>query len=564
MRSLNFALYLALLVSTLWGQGNSGRAANASASPPPSWKDAGVVLIGEFTGSIAAAGPAQLRCTGQLLAHRVLQGDVPAGAVLPMSWNMELDLSGQIKPGTQVKQAYGLWAINRTSGGNWAPLFSGSPITILGRAFLPLPRTFPSGELAYSPEAPPGAKLAMELAAALEAMAMADGNQLTVVRGPVEGPTAILRDSPAVQFSAILRMLNATGFQEAEPAYRYFSRSSDPQLRAAGIVGRLRGGDASAAFDLEREAPVFGSTLASLELTGALFRFPAREQPEALHALARAALSESGVPALEQLIPKLISDSGRLDFLPYLAVLMQSPSQQVHDHAVYSLCHLLRQIGHSGRPSPVIWQPENDKHCPDRSPIPDQAQSQAYLEYWKQWWVANQERIQADPAVPRPSVPSRYYRTEQQLVQAASLSSEQAFRVFVQMTVAAQRARQQRIDQGLTAPEFHTPLAGRLSKDDDRKLAEIAASVSAALEANEAKVREAATAAKLQGIPPSQTLFQAIGAEQEEILKNGLMEARRELSFDGWSVIEQHLQEISRSTVKVALPAAPAPSAARE
>ncbi|MCL6544704.1 MAG: hypothetical protein K6T61_05715 [Bryobacteraceae bacterium] len=564
MRFINFVSCLTLLVSTLWGQGNSGRAANTLGSPPPSWKDAGVVLIGEFTGSIVTAGPAQLRCTGQLLAHRVLQGDVPAGAQLPMSWNMELDYSGQIKPGTQVKQAYGLWAINRTSGGNWAPLFSGSPITILGRAFLPLPRAFPSGELAYSPEAPPGAKLAMELAAALEAMAMAEGNRLTLIRGPVGGAAAILRDSPAVQFSAILRMLNAAEFQEAEPAYRYFSRSADPQLRAAGIVGRLRGGDASAAFDLEREAPFFGSTLASTELTGALFRFPAREQPEALHALARAALSESGVPALEQLIPKLISDSGRLDFLPYLAVLMQSSSQQVHDHAVYSLCHLLRQIHRSGRSSPVIWQPENDKYCPDRSPVPDQAQSQAYVEYWKQWWAANQERIQADPAVPRPSVPSRYYRTGQQLVQAASLSSEQAFRVFVQMTVAAQRARQQRIDQGLTAPEFYTPLAGRLSTEDDRKLAEIAATVSAALEANETKVKEAAMTARVQGAPPSPELIRKVRAEQEEILKNGLLEARRELSLDGWSAIEQHLQEISRATVKIALPAAPKPPAARE
>lgn len=555
-----------LIAVAAWAQAPPGGVNGGTGSDPRTiWKQADVLVIGEFSGSVTAAGPpGRLRIAGQLLVHRALAGQVYAGERLALSWEVEPPSTRLTRPGMTIQQAYGLWALKQTEGGPTEPLsmlISGHP---LGQALLELPRVVPSGDLAYPPDATTGRKLAMELGAALEAMA-AHGAYLTAQRVAREGSGSTGYGMEAARFVSVLRLLHGVDYEEAEPVYQHFSRSQSVHLRAASLVGRLRKGDLAAALELEQEAASMANSAGMAEIAPVLYAAPREEMPpETLHALARTALSETAPPALEQVLPPVLARSGRVEFVPYLAVMLESPNREVRDAAMTCLCDLLRR-GVAGRSSIYGTRPQDlERHCPRRSPIPDPDEERLYLSYWKQWWETHREEVQADPSMPRPRVPDRYLLAGFQQDQPANtIPPEMAFRTLIRLITAAQEARQRAISQGRQAPEFLTPFTGQMPRDDERRLAEIAAEVTAALAANEQKQRELAYAAMVQDVRPDPAVIKRLQTESGNIVRNGLSELQRSLSFEGWSVVEKKLREIAASVVKIDLPAPVKPLPAR-
>ena len=511
------------------------------------WTSAGIVLVGELSGGMLAASGARLRCMGTLQVVRVLKGEIPTGARGPLSWEFEPRGVSRVPAGSPVPPLYGLWALQRTADGSLQPLmFNSSPLdsAVVGRSFLPLPRVTPTGGLAYDQDASSGAKIAAELGAAMENMAITGWDRLvTEFRAAPSGgvstrPNPAAEAGPLSLFQALLRSLSDLGGADTAPVYKYLSVSAYPDLQMTGIAGRLRTGDAEAALLLERSVPRLSRSIALSELPGSLARFPWRDSPAATLALARTAVGESELPFLEQSVAGGLARTGRLEYLPYLAVMLGSPNMAIREAAIGGICSLLRSSARARGASGGLWKPEMQPFCAIGSPpLRGTAEERRFLDYWTRWWAANQQRIPADPSVPRPAPPARYLLATRVEVARKIVLAERRFESFFRELDAFRRAKKARATATETQPPEGTLLSSRLSGEDDKKLEEITLRVAASLSAYEQKFRQARNETLVRGVPPDPAIGRASVEEHDRIVADGASELMREMTPQGWSVV---------------------------
>ncbi len=440
-----FVACLLLIAGQLAGQGGSGRVSPASArSGTVSWTAADTILIGELSGGTLAASGARLRCTGLLQAHRVLKGDAVPGSQFSLAWEFEPTLPVNARAGVPLPPQYGLWMLERTVEGSLRPLRFPPPSNALGGYYVPFPPTQPSGSLAYTNEAPLDRKLAAELAAAMESIASTAGDNLNVkwTVPPSEGGGRL--SESASRFQPLVRLLLSTGYSSAAPVFQYLSESSYPNLRSAGIVGRLRGGDAEAALALERDASRLADTVAMFDLSSTLMSFRWQDDLPAAHALARTALGDTQLPGLETVAAARVSSLRKMEFLPYLAVMLESPNTGNRDTALMGLCTMVRQTPIQPTDFGGLWKPEMQQYCPNHSPLQDPAEERVYLDFWRQWWADNREKVQADPNVPRPVAPARYFSNAAVAGERIPVPMTRRLGMFVNMAASFKRGREAR------------------------------------------------------------------------------------------------------------------------
>jgi hypothetical protein len=444
--------------------------------------------------------------------------------------------------------------LERTVEGSLRPLRFPSPGNALDGYYVSLPATQPYGRLAYGKEAPLDFKLAAELAAAMESIATTAGDDLNVkwTVPPSEGGGRLTES--VVRYELLVRLLLATSYSAAAPVFQYLSESPYPNLRSAGIVGRLRGGDAEAAMALERDASQLADTVAMFDLSSTLMSFRWQDSLTAAHALARAALGETQLPGLESVVAGQVSYLQKTEFLPYLAVMLESPNTGNRDTALMGLCTILRRTSNQPRDFGGLWKPEMQQYCPNHSPLQDPAEERVYLDFWKQWWVDNREKIQADPNVPRPVAPARYFSKAPVAGERIPVPMTQRLQLFVNMAASLKRRREAQSGPSADKPVTGSVLGARLSAEDDRKLEEIALRISASLAATQEKSRVAMTAAAVQGARPDRTLMQSLNSETEHTLTTGLADLQRELSPAGWSVVEDYLLKMNITGVRLSAP----------
>jgi hypothetical protein len=504
------------------------------------------------------ASGVSLRCTGTLQVVRALKGEMLSGARTPLSWEFEPRGVSRVVAGSPVPPLYGLWALKR-AGGSLQPLqFNSSPFdsAVLGRSFLPLPRTTPTGDLAYGQDVPAGAKIAAELGAAMENMAIAIMDRLRTefqvmpAGGVSARPIQAADAGPISLFQALLRALSDLRDADTAPVYKYLSVSPYPDLQMTGIAGRLRSGDAEAALQLERSAPLLNHTVAFSEIPGSLGRFPWRDSPAAALALARTAVGETELAGLELSVAGGLARSGRLEYLPYLAVMLGSPNMGVREAAIGGICSLLRPSTRARGASGGLWRPEMQQFCSvDSPPLRDTAEERPYLDYWTQWWAANQERIPTDPAVPRPVAPGRYLSARRVEVVRKTVLADRRFEIFFRELDAFRNAKKARAAATGTQPAEGTLLSSRLSGEDDKKLEEITLRVAASLTAYEQKFRQARNEALVRGDPPNLSLGATLVEEHDRIIGDGASELMREMTPQGWGVVVDFILKMNVQVV---------------
>jgi uncharacterized membrane protein len=384
----------------------------------------------------------------------------------------------------------------------------------------------------YGESAPLEYKIACEIAPAIEDLVMRYGGDLGphAPQAPVAGaPPAWVRT--VTQFYALTMALQGLGKSAAE-AYAYFSSLPDPTLKLVGIQGRLETGDAGALFDLEKNLAVIAPALnRSMPMTG--MGIDVRANLPAAHALGRLAISETALPGIEGGAAPQLASTRSPEFLPYLVVMLESPSPSTRDLALMAFCQLLRD----GK----FWTEEMPGYCPNRSPLNDAAAERKDIRFWKEWWQAHRVEIAKSVTLPDAVAPARYSVVENAGWQPVEIPMEIRFMSLLNMAGAAAQ-------DGGRAP--HDPVAGQLPPADRDAYQQVCAAVNAKLATIEKRAQEMLNAARIAG-----TLPPVIADERIPALKSGLDDLRNRLSPAGWLVVEKFLNDIGGAMWRTAAPA---------
>jgi len=292
----------------------------------------------------------------------------------------------------------------------------------------------------------------------------------------------------------------------AKEIYGEFSARPEPYLKAFGIAGRLGSGDASALFDLEKDvataAAIFESGVVSLFVAG--LDLP-RNLPAA-RALARLAVGETAVNAVESGAPMNLAWTHNPEFLPYFMVMLGSPSPTTRGMTLSAFCPLLK-----GGP---LWKPEMTDHCPTRVGQAAGPNEQSDIRYWTAWWQ--------DHRVDFPEVrPPARYAVPQRAAQTVEVPVEIRFLAL-----------------------FHFPIETQLTESDRAIWNDVKAVVESKLEANDKRADQMRNAARLSGKPPELAAMQSLSEERDAAAKSGLAELQRRLSAAGWQNVQKLLVEL--------------------
>jgi hypothetical protein len=497
------------------------------------------VLVADIVSGSAVDDGSQVSVNATLRVVRVLSGGAVAGAGLTIQWQYRpMPLESPAITST-VPKVRGLWFLRR-SGGKLQPLQAAVMMSSLGGVYLPAgdaPRY-------YSQTAPLAYKIACEIAPVIEDLVFRHGDDLGphASYSPDAGPPPQWVRT-VTQFNALTMALQGLGKAAAE-AYAYFSSMPDPRLKLAGIQGRLQTGDATALFDLEKNLPVLAPALdpGFMPMTG--MGIDLRANLPAAHALGRLAVGETPLPGIEGGAASQLVSTGSPEFLPYLVVMLGSPSPATRDMALMSFCQLLRDR--------KFWTPEMSGNCPNRAPLNDLAAEQKDIRFWKEWWQTHRVEIAATVALPDVSAPARYNVTDNTVWQPVEIPMEIRFLSLLNM--AGSHADHYHDAGGALVdspgPVPHDPVAQQLTPEDRASYEQICAGVNAKLAAIQKRSDEMLNAARIAGTRPP-----VIADERIPALKSGLDDLRNRLSPAGWQVVEKFLNEMAIGMGRMAAPA---------
>jgi hypothetical protein len=514
-----------------------------------SYRDAQVILLGEIAGGNAIDVGDKVQCRVAVRAERVVKGNVAPGADVNLVWEYTPSPHEPPELTSRVPRAYGLWFLRAGPEGGLTPLRLVSSPGTMGGHFLPLPRVRLSADFAYGPEDVADAKLARELGAVLEYMAAETGEGLNQVRRVGASGVISTRQTPVqAAFHDINAVLSLTDAVAARPMYQHFVASGLANLRVVGVAGLLRGGDVSAVGVLERDASLFSPAMEAMSLTHSLAMIDLGKHSKAMHALARVALAEKKIPALESTMAMKLGWSGRWDAMPYLIAMLESPNAGTRGSALMAVCTAARATGAKSELAGQ-WKDEMNPFCFNHSPVNDPPREQAAVAFWKSWWADQRTRLR-DVALPDVRPPSRYQAAPPaDAPVSVEVPMEQRFRAYLNMTVAMNRHR--------TAVVGGPPSAAKSA--DDVLLAETIQRVSGRLGEMDQRVRRTLNEARLANRRPDLDEMRAFQEESNGILRQGLDDLRRGLTPPGWTAFEQRLMSMGISSFRLATPVARPP-----
>ncbi|MBS1853810.1 MAG: hypothetical protein JST11_00475, partial [Acidobacteria bacterium] len=483
------------------------------------------VLVGDIVSGSAVDDGSQVSVKATLRVVRVLGGNAVAGSVLAIQWQYRPAPLESPAVTSTVPRVTGLWFLRRAEG-KLQPLQASVMMSRLGGFYLPAgdaPRY-------YSASAPVPYKIACEIAPVIESLVARHGDDL----GP-HAPQAPVAGAPpewvqtVTQFRALTMALQGLGKNAAE-AYAYFSSMPDPRLKLIGIQGRLETGDASALFDLEKDFGVIAPVLngGSMPMTG--MGIDVRVNLPAAHALGRLAIGETPLPGIEGGAASQLASTRSPEFLPYLIVMLGSPSPSTRDLALMSFCQLLRD----GK----FWTAEMPGYCPNRAPLNDPATEQKDIRFWREWWQAHRVEIAKTVALPGVSAPARYNIPENTNWQPVEIPMEIRFMSLLNMA-GSQSGHYHDAGGALVqgpSPGPHDPVAPQLTPADRESYEQVCTAMNAKLAAIQKRSEEILNAARVAGTFPP-----VIADDRLPALKSGLDDLRNRLSPAGWRVVERFL-----------------------
>ncbi len=486
-----------------------------------------------------------------LRVRRVVQGSLLPESDVRLAWDYQPSPMESPSETAKVPAVHALWLLKQTGEGVFRPLPVAMSFRSLGGVFLPVPDAGLPAAYFYRADEAIDAKLARELGAALESLAAKEGDRLNPERATLPSGGFSGRVTPAISlFEQLSALLAETEPSAAQAIYRNFSGSPLANLRAVGIAGQLRHGDADAVAALERDVVQLAPTVEAAHFAHQIGTLPLDGDPATLHALARTALSETELPGFEGQVAFRLGWAKRWAAMPYLAVMLASPNQYTRMQAAGAFCAALRPGSGPEGELAGLWKDEMSGYCPNSFPLRNPAEEPGIVEYWKLWWERTRQDVPAAAALATAPMPGRY-RTPlpaSQEGERIEVSMEQRFSSLMSMN---QSFRQMRPDsQG-------SSLHGRLSEADDRALVDTMERTGQRLEQQRAEVMRVVNVARAEGRRPALEAMQKAESERIGILKEGLAALRRNLTPEGWSVLETALKEMNIQAFRAVVPPEP-------
>ena len=438
------------------------------------------VLVGDIVSESAVDDGAHVSVKATVRVVRVLSGSAAAGTDLMIQWQYRPPPFEGPAVTSTVPKVRGLWFVRRTEGKAEA-LQAAVMMTSLGGFYLPAgdaPRY-------YNESAPLGYKIACEVAPVIEDLVARHGDDL----GPHAPQAPVAGAPPAwaqtlMQFNALTMALQGTGKSAAE-AYAYFTSMPDARLKLVGIQGRLQTGDASALLDLEKNLSAIAPALRGgwmMPMTG--MGADVRANLPAAHALGRLATGETVLPGIEGGAASQLASTRSPEFLPYLMVMLDSPSPSTRGATLMSFCQLLRDQ--------KFWMAEMVGYCPNRAPLNDAAAEQRDIRFWKEWWQTQRVEIAKMVTLPTVLAPARYNTAENAGWQPVEAPMEIRFMTLLNMVRSFSDHYHDgggAVVQG-SGPGPHDPIAPQLGAADRSAYEEMCAAANAKLAAIQKGVEE--------------------------------------------------------------------------
>jgi hypothetical protein len=500
------------------------------------------VVVADITGGSAADNGSQVTVKATLHAVRVLSGDINAGADLVVEWHYRPNPGESPAVTTKVPLARGLWFLRKDSNGALEPMQAGM-MSPMGNSFLPLGASAPS----YADGEPLQTKVAREIAAALEELATEHAAALAP-----RPPERTVWSNPRAQYQSLTVALQAIDQAAAMEVYQSLSMLPDPNLKALGIFGRLRAGDAAVIFELERNLATVLSANRALETHPvSLNGLNLRGNLAAAHALARIALSDTTISGLDGELALVLARTRSAEMLPYLMVMLGSPEPGIRDSALMSFGFLLGPM-----PDPsALWEPEMAGYCPMGSPVNDREIEQKDIQFWTQWWESHREEIAKTVALPTAAAPARYGAARRE---EGEIPIEVRFEFLLHMS-ADKRPEHYHAEDGtiVEAPPPvpdgpHDPVSGQLEPADREIFHQVIESVNGKLAAVQERGRQIANAVRITGTMPTREQSRELDAGRTAALRTGLAELQTKLSPEGWQTVERFLKPTGAAAVGAA------------
>jgi hypothetical protein len=500
------------------------------------------VVVADITGGSAADNGSQVTVKATLRAVRVLSGDINPGADLVVEWHYRPNPGESPAVTTKVPLARGLWFLRKDSNGALEPMQAGM-MSPMGNSFLPLGASAPS----YADGEPLQTKVAREIAAALEELATEHAAALAP-----RPPERTVWSNPRAQYQSLTVALQAIDQAAAIEVYQSLSMLPDPNLKALGIFGRLRAGDAAVIFELERNLATVLSANRALETHPvSLNGLNLRGNLAAAHALARIALSDTTISGLDGELALVLARTRSAEMLPYLMVMLGSPEPGIRDSALMSFGFLLGPM-----PDPsALWEPEMAGYCPMGSPVNDREIEQKDIQFWTQWWESHREEIAKTVALPTAAAPARYGAARRE---EGEIPIEVRFEFLLHMS-ADKRPEHYHAEDGtiVEAPPPvpdgpHDPVSGQLEPADREIFHQVIESVNGKLAAVQERGRQIANAVRITGTMPTREQSRELDAGRTAALRTGLAELQTKLSPEGWQTVERFLKPTGAAAVGAA------------
>ncbi len=382
------------------------------------------------------------------------------------------------------------------------------------------------------------------MGAALELAAGTEGAKLSLEASP--NSVGVRLSQAQAQFRDWYRWLDRLPPDALLPLQRRFAASSQPSLKAVGLIGLMRRGDASAVLQFEREFAALAVTPAALELADHLPPELMQRDTAALQAVGRMIVSETRLQSLESLGSSLLGFSRQLEALPFLAAMLGHPDRDIRSNSVMALCMLLKSD--PGAPRGLkLWDPAtmNDQ-CPNRSPLTDAEQVAAQVRFWQNWWAQARQPVLQLAGMEDAQPPARYRNP---MPEERPVPDETKFRLLASQHVAWQ-ASPNRASRGL--------LPGlRLNEDDAKLLAGIFADFDRMHQAWTKSLQSQQQAWREQRKPVDRRAMDEWNRQGMEMASQSLEQARRSLSSEGWAALQNFMKEMHVRSFGSAAPRPP-------
>ncbi len=481
-----------------------------------------------FAGRIVAGSGvdygSEVRVAATVEVIRVLQGTAAPGSNLRLEWRYPPAPNQGPAVTTSVPRATGIFFARKQPSGAYEALRASGLPAVLGGFLLPAPASAPSSALLYTPDMPLHAKLARELAAAMQELAPGLGARTT-----------------SLSYQTATMALEQLEPKQTLAVFEYLSTLGDINLRSAGLLGRLSAGDTSAIFEVERDLPRIAASLGAGSFGPRIMGFDTSRDLAAAHALARIGLSETPLPGLEGGMVFRLAATRSPEFIPYLMVMTKSPDPGTRGAALMGMCQLLRSVK-------TLWQPDMEGYCPNHSPLNDPEVERRDMEFWTSWWTAQRGEIARTVRLPDVVVPARYYAAPPAgLAEVTDIPLEVRLGALLGMSASRSQATHYHAGGDIvegTPPGPPDPVFNQLSEADRTVYQRLVDAANAKLDQNRQRAMDAINAARMAGTLVERSRLEGIEAERQAVLTATIAELRAGLSPEGWQALERFLMNM--------------------